>query len=226
MSVPAWAQERPPAGRPLTVFGPPGGRGRSGSQGRGPSAKRVDTSPRRDRAKLGRTSGLFAAGAWSAREEIARMIENGVPSNEILEAIRSGSEGDQPLEIQGESEQADEPVAKSLSEERPPRSSGVVPPSWTTEKKAEKPAKYPPAQRALPQQLRRPTFPRTAPPGILPPGRQERHSRLWASQRRRCHQLLKFRSCESKRRSLRRNLSHRQLCQSWIQVGSPRAWMK
>ena len=143
MSVPAWAQERPPAGRPLTVFGPPGGRGRSGSQGRGPSAKRVDTSPRRDRAKLGRTSGLFAAGAWSAREEIARMIENGVPSNEILEAIRSGSEGDQPLEIQGESEEADEPVAKSLSEERPPRSSGVVPPSWTTEKKAEKPAKVP-----------------------------------------------------------------------------------
>ena len=71
------------------------------------------------------------------------MIENGVPSSEILEAIRSGSEGDQPLEIQGESEEADEPVAKSLSEERPPRSSGVVPPSWTTEKKAEKPAKVP-----------------------------------------------------------------------------------
>ena len=62
MPVPAWAQERAPAGgKPLTVFDPPGGRGRSDDQGRGPSAKRVDTSPRRDRAKLGRTSGLFAA---------------------------------------------------------------------------------------------------------------------------------------------------------------------
>ncbi|CAK9025394.1 unnamed protein product [Durusdinium trenchii] len=65
--------------------------------------------------------------AAGPEEEIARMIENGVPSNEILEAIRSGSEGDQPLEIQGESEEADEPVAKSLSEERPPRRAALSP---------------------------------------------------------------------------------------------------
>ncbi|CAK9064883.1 unnamed protein product, partial [Durusdinium trenchii] len=84
-------------------------------------------------------------GAWSAREEIARMIENGVPSNEILEAIRSGSEGDQPLEIQGEAEEADDPVAKSLSEERPPLSSEAAPPSWIAEKRAEKPTKVPAA---------------------------------------------------------------------------------
>ena len=73
------------------------------------------------------------------------MIENGVPSNEILEAIRSGSEGDQPLEIQGEAEEADDPVAKSLSEERPPLSSEAAPPSWIAEKRAEKPTKVPAA---------------------------------------------------------------------------------
>ena len=119
MAVPPWAQDRPPTGRPATLFDPPRGRGRSGSRGRGPGSKRIDAvSPRRDRTKLGKTSGLFAAGAWSAREEIARLIESGVPSSEILEAIRSGSEGDQPLELQGEVEGLERPAAKSQSVRR------------------------------------------------------------------------------------------------------------
>ena len=71
------------------------------------------------------------------------MIENGIPSSEILEAIRSGSEGDQPLEIQGEEETAARPSAKSRSEERPPECLRSAPPKWTIEKKAEKPVKAP-----------------------------------------------------------------------------------
>ena len=141
MSVPVWVQGRPQAGRPVTIFDPPRGRGRSGSRGRGPGSKRIDAvSPRKDRAKLGKTSGLFAAGAWSA---IARMIESGVPSSEILEAIRSGSEGDRPLEFQGELGDAEDTAVKSQSEERPPESSRVGPPGWASEKKAEKPSRVP-----------------------------------------------------------------------------------
>ena len=48
--------------------------------------------------KLGKTSGLAAVGAWSARAEIAGLIEAGVPAEEILLAIRSGSEGEAPLD--------------------------------------------------------------------------------------------------------------------------------
>ena len=41
------------------------------------------------RAKLGKTSGVIAIGAWSARHEIARMIQSGVSAQEILDLIRS-----------------------------------------------------------------------------------------------------------------------------------------
>ena len=71
------------------------------------------------------------------------MIESGIPSSEILEAIRSGSEGDQPLEFQGGAEGPERPVAKSQSEERPPETSRMVPSSRTMEKKVEKQIKAP-----------------------------------------------------------------------------------
>ena len=47
--------------------------------------------------KLGKTSGVVAVGAWAARVEIARMLEQGVPGTKILEAIRKGEEGEFPL---------------------------------------------------------------------------------------------------------------------------------
>ena len=47
--------------------------------------------------KLGQTSGVVAVGAWAARVEIARMLEQGVPGTKILEAIRKGEEGEFPL---------------------------------------------------------------------------------------------------------------------------------
>ena len=37
-------------------------------------------------------------GAWSARLEIARLLEAGVPAREILRSIKSGEEGEDPLE--------------------------------------------------------------------------------------------------------------------------------
>ena len=40
----------------------------------------------------------MAVGAWSARLEIAGMIESGIPAKDILAAIRSGEEGETPLE--------------------------------------------------------------------------------------------------------------------------------
>lgn len=114
MAVPVWARggSAPKAAPkqsgsvpPITVFSsPPFGSRRTPTEvgDRGLSGKRSDTSsPRRDRAKLGKTSGIMAVGAWSAREEIARMIEQGVPSTDILQSIRSGIEGDVPLTCQG-----------------------------------------------------------------------------------------------------------------------------
>ena len=106
MSVPVWARDRPREKPPVTVFSapsetPPRGRETRGVRERGPSSKRSDdSSPRGDRAKLGKTTGVMAVGAWSARE-IARMIESGVPSSDILQAIRSGRESADPLEFQG-----------------------------------------------------------------------------------------------------------------------------
>ena len=53
--------------------------------------------PVQKRAKLGRTSGVFAVGAWSARLEIAEMLREGVPADDILSAIQLGEESDSQL---------------------------------------------------------------------------------------------------------------------------------
>eukprot|EP00435_Cladocopium_sp_Y103_P058585 s2085_g20.t1 len=50
------------------------------------------------RAKLGRTSGVIAVGAWAARLEIARMLQEGVPGEDLVKLIQKGEEGDEPLE--------------------------------------------------------------------------------------------------------------------------------
>ena len=63
-----------------------------------------DSRPREGDAKplkLGRTQGMMAAGAWAARAEIGALLEAGVPSERILDAIRRGEEGEQPLELYG-----------------------------------------------------------------------------------------------------------------------------
>ena len=73
-----------------------------GADPRSRSAKRTGYEASLDASaspsvKLGKTSGVVAVGAWAARVEIARMLEQGVPGTKILEAIRKGEEGEFPL---------------------------------------------------------------------------------------------------------------------------------
>ena len=98
MSVPSWVTGNP-SGRPVPMFSP-----ESGTEWEvHPTIQREQEEARRDipeqrRAKLGRTLGLMAVGAWAARMEIAKTIEEGVPSPDILAAIKDGRESDEPLE--------------------------------------------------------------------------------------------------------------------------------
>ena len=48
-------------------------------------------------SRLGRIESSFAAGAWAARDEIASLLEAGVPPDEILAETRTGQEGDRRL---------------------------------------------------------------------------------------------------------------------------------
>ena len=87
-----------PRGRPITSFG--AGRPEAEKeQSRSNSGKRASASDMVgvSRAKLGRTSGLMAVGAWSARMEIASMLESGVSAAEILDAIKKGEESEAPI---------------------------------------------------------------------------------------------------------------------------------
>ena len=60
-------------------------------------SKKGSGKPAQKRAKLGKTTGIFAAGAWSARLEIAEMLQEGIPAEEILRAIEDGEEADHRL---------------------------------------------------------------------------------------------------------------------------------
>ena len=103
--VPVWAQEGGPSsfrGRKAVT----GGRDEDSSKslGRSGSSKRNRGSDRPEdqrRPKLGRTSGVFAAGAWAARLEIAHLLESGISTEALLSEINSGRESDRPLEMRG-----------------------------------------------------------------------------------------------------------------------------
>lgn len=60
-------------------------------------SKRGSSRPAQKRAKLGKTTGVFAVGAWSARLEIAEMLQEGIPAEEILRAIEGCEEADHHL---------------------------------------------------------------------------------------------------------------------------------
>ena len=70
-----------------------------GGNGLNKSTKRAEPleRPAQGKAKLGKTEGFFALGAWSARLEIARLLATGVPADEIVAEIHSGQEGEDPL---------------------------------------------------------------------------------------------------------------------------------
>ena len=106
--APVWAQEGGPSsfrGRKAVT----GGRDEDSSKslGRSGSSKRNLGSDRPEdqrRPKLGRTSGVFAAGAWAARLEIAHLLESGISTEALLSEINSGQESDRPLEMGGRKE--------------------------------------------------------------------------------------------------------------------------
>ena len=68
-----------------------------GTPGEGEGFKHARGHPAQKRAKLGRTSGVLAVGAWSARREIAEMLQEGVPAEDIIKAIQIGEESDHQL---------------------------------------------------------------------------------------------------------------------------------
>ena len=138
--VPVWAQDRGPQrfrGREAVT----GGRNEipSRSTERSVSSKRDRTSeyPEDPRIpKLGRTSGVMAAGAWAARLEIARLLEAGCSTETILNEINSGKESDTPLEM---SSVAEESQRRAIPKERASEASSKDPYSRVpSEKKKDK----------------------------------------------------------------------------------------
>ena len=95
-------------------------------------------------AGLGRTSGLTSAGAWSARLEIANLLEVGCSPDHVVSMIRKGAEEQHPLGANGElklvwvnekgevckslKRKADGPPAASLAEESKSAASSVEDP--------------------------------------------------------------------------------------------------
>ena len=129
--VPKWvsgdtgrsSSSAPPRGRPLTAFAAERDRvahgdDRSGSSKRASASQGADTG----RAKLGRTSGLMAVGAWSARMEIAAMLESGISAAEVLRVIKRGEESETLLK---NAESPAAPTSGGFS--KPPGSSSSMP---------------------------------------------------------------------------------------------------
>ena len=90
MAAPEWTEAK----RRGRTRAPGSAHSRPGSEK--PGHSRVDEKSKAP-LKLGKTSGIMAMGAWSARMEIARLLEAGVPAREILASIKSGEEGEDPL---------------------------------------------------------------------------------------------------------------------------------
>ena len=84
-----------------------------------------ESVPSRDIPKricLGKTTGVMAAGAWAAREEIAKLIEDGFGSQDILKAIRDAREEGPDLEVKAKQHpRRDEVKPKEKSSSGTPR---------------------------------------------------------------------------------------------------------
>ena len=84
------------------------------------------------RVKLGRTHGILAVGAWAAREEIASLLEDGHPAEDIIRAIRSGEELGPSLRKESEVETAPGKPFTSSGSVRSERSSlSADAPKWS-----------------------------------------------------------------------------------------------
>lgn len=83
-------------------------------------------SERGKRVKLGRTHGMLAVGAWAAREEIASLLEDGHPAEDIIQAIRSGEELGPSLRSEPGAETPQETPRACEVDGKPVTSSGSV----------------------------------------------------------------------------------------------------
>ena len=68
--------------------------------------------------ELGKTTGMYAIGAWAARMEVARLLESKADPSQLARLIRSGQEGEHPLDLappMGEKAQVDkrDPIEKA-----------------------------------------------------------------------------------------------------------------
>lgn len=147
MSVPSWARGRgawdpnpgvawedhAPGGRPPLARSPqPEGRRSPSRRRRVATTRKQDSSSGGSESKyirLGRTQGVFGAGAWAARAEICELLEGGATPGEVIRAIRSGEEARDEL-ASFPSSFVEQPPARALrpeadTKERPqPRSTG------------------------------------------------------------------------------------------------------
>ena len=81
--------------KPLTLYSfPPRRSGEVEERG-----EKSTSSPRpsTEDGRLGKTEGIFAAGAWAAREELASLLEDGIAPDELVAEIRAGHEGEHRL---------------------------------------------------------------------------------------------------------------------------------
>ena len=62
-----------------------------------PLDSRSVTSSGGQRWTLGSTQGMFAAGAWAARHEVAHLLEARCDPSELVKMVKSGEEGQKPL---------------------------------------------------------------------------------------------------------------------------------
>ena len=67
-----------------------------------PLDSRSVTSSGGQRWTLGSTQGMFAAGAWAARHEVAHLLEARCDPSELVKMVKSGEEGQKPLSVGGD----------------------------------------------------------------------------------------------------------------------------
>ena len=99
----------------------PRGRERKRSRSRRRRRSRRESSRRREPLQLGKTEGIMAAGAWTARMEIKALLEKGHSGRELLEVLREGKEGDFPIgQNLGSKTEEDVPPNKKKKSDRSP----------------------------------------------------------------------------------------------------------
>ena len=120
-----------------------------------------------DRFSLGRSSGLMAAGAWSARLEVMNLLEARCDPGNLIRLIKSGKEGSRALMPDGSIEVGKDEKAKSESFEDSP----VLTPTSPASEKDRRPEDDIMKQKAILESLA--DFPGGVPPWQKPRKREQ-----------------------------------------------------